>query len=159
MKKIVYLLAALIPALSFTSCDDNDDVPDVDFNVTFSKAQFADDQVYVVQGDTIDIQSVEAINNEQGKGVTIPYVNYYFDGIFVGQNPIAPYGFDIVVPDNVIIGKHTLQISCPVFAVDKAPGYAVVTYTVNVVQSDDDIPSDAVQTVITTANVTQQSAN
>ena len=153
MKKIFYLMAALLPALAFTACDDKDELPDVDFNVAISNASFVDNEIYVVQGDTLTIDGVEAINNEQGKGVTIPYVNYYFDGLFLGQEAIAPYGFKIDVNDNVMIGTHYLKMTCPVFAVDKEPGYAIITYKVNVIESSDDIPSSGVQAVLTNSDV------
>ena len=159
MKKIFYLFAALIPALAFTSCDDKNDLPDVDFNVTVSGASFVNNDIYVVQGDTLRVDGVSVINNEHNKGVMIPYVNYYFDGFFVGQNPIEPYGFDIVVTDAVPVGKHSLELTAPVYAVDKEPGYAVLSYTVNVVASSDDIPATAVQNNISTAKVTENGSN
>lgn len=155
MKKIFYLLAAVIPALAFTACDDKDDLPDVDFNVTISGAEFHDNDIYVVQGDTLSFDGVEVVNNEHGKGVTIPYVNYYFGYQFVGQNAIAPYGFDIVIPEELPIGKYPVELTAPVYAVDKAPGYAVITYNVNVVASAEDLPADGVQSVLTTAHVSE----
>ena len=160
MKKIVYLLAAIIPALAFTSCDEKEDVPDVNFNVAISGGAFTStEDIYVVQGDTLSINSVEVFNNEQGKGATIPYVNYYFNHQFIGQNPIQPYGFDIVIPESLMIGKYVLELTAPVFAVDKEPGYAILTYNVHVVQSADDIPNNSMQTVSSTAHVTENNTN
>lgn len=159
MKKIVYLLAAIIPALAFTACDDHDDIPDVDFNVTISGGKFANNDIYVVQGDTLAIDGVQVVNNEHGKAVTIPYVNYYFNYSFIGQNAIEPYGFDIAIPEELPVGQYALELTAPVFAVDKAPGYAVISYRVNVVSSADDIPDATVQTVQTTAHVTDNASN
>ena len=159
MKKIVYLFAAILPALAFTSCDDNEDIPDVDFNVAISGATFSDNEIYVVAGDTLSIDGVAVINNEQGKGATIPYVNYYFDNFFIGQNAVEPYNFDIAINDNVPIGRHVLEMTAPVFAADKEPGYAIITYKVNVVESAEDLPQGGLQTDVTTAHVTENNSN
>lgn len=154
MKKFTYLLAVLVPFFAFTACDDNDSLPDVDFKVQIADAAFYNGELYVVQGDTIKIESVEVVNNEKGKSVTIPYINYFFDYQALGRNVIEPYQFDIAITESVVIGKHYLELTAPVFAVDKEPGYAVVTYTVNVVQSLSDIPIEAQHTVMTHAHMT-----
>lgn len=160
MKKIVYLLAAVIPALVFTSCDDSADVPDVDFNVAITGGTFTSaSDIYVVQGDTLRVNSVEAVNNEHGKSVTIPYVNYYFNYMFIGQNALQPYGFNIAIPDSLPVGTYSLELTAPVFAEDKEPGYAIMTYRVNVVESAEDIPDGGVQTVLTTAHITENNSN
>ena len=155
-KTLLYLFAAVIPALAFTSCDDHDDLPDVSFNVNIADGSFYNNEIYVVQGDTLHIESVAVTNNEQGKAVTIPYVNYYFEFNFIGQNAIEPFGFDIAFPETLPIGRYTLEIGCPVFAVDKAPGYAMLSYRVNVVESVADIPNEATQTSLAAAHVSQQ---
>lgn len=159
MKKIFYLLAVLIPAFAFTSCDDQDNLPDVDFKVSISNGAFYNNEIYVVQGDTLQIESVQVVNNEQGKAVTIPYVNYYFDYNQIGTNAIEPYGFDIAFPETLPIGRYYLQLSAPVFAVDKMPGYALITYTVNVVQSVNDIPAEAVHSSQTEAHVQENAVD
>lgn len=160
MKKIVYLLAAFIPVLALTSCDDHDELPDVSFNVAISGGVFSSPgNIDVVQGDTLSIESVAVVNNEQGKAVTIPYVNYYFNYRFIGQNPIEPYGFDVDFPETIPVGKYRLELTAPVFAVDKTPGYAILTYTVNVVASADDLPDSGTQAVLSTAHVTDRISN
>lgn len=159
MKKIVYLIAGVLATLGMASCEDANDLPDVNFNVAISGAQFVGNEIYVVQGSSINVDEVSVVNNEHGKGATIPYVNYYFDYRFIGQNAQAPYGFTIDIPDSVMIGSYSLEITAPVFATDKAPGYGIVTYKVNVVQSADDIPDNGVQNVITTAHVTDRDSN
>lgn len=155
MKKIVYAFAAIIAVLGFTSCNDNDSLPDVDFKVSIANGRFENNDIYVVQGDTLSVESVQVVNNEQGKAVTVPYVNYYFNYQFVGRNVMEPYGFNIVIPESLPIGKYTLELTAPVFAVDKEPGYAVMTYNVKVVASADEIPTDGAVSSQLTAHVTE----
>lgn len=154
-KKFFFLVAAVATMFAFTSCDDNDSLPDVDFRVTLEGGVFANNDIYVVQGDTLTVASVQVVNNEQGKSVTIPYVNYYFNHQFIGRNAIEPFNFDIAMPETMPIGKYYLELTAPVFAVDKEPGYAVISYVVNVVQSADDIPDNSVASTQLAAHVTE----
>lgn len=159
MKKIVYLSAALFFAFAFTGCDDSNELPDVSFDVAISGASFANGEIYVAQGNSIEIEEVKVVNNEYGRNATIPYVNYYFNYNFIGQNAIEPYNFTIDIPDNLPLGEYSLELTAPVFATDKEPGYAIVTYKVKVVESAEDIPSDATQTARTAAHTTDQNSN
>ena len=43
--------------------------------------------------------------------------------------------------DGTALGAHRLQIYAPVFAVDKDLAFALLSYTVNVVESVEDIPA------------------
>ena len=61
MKKFIYLAIALI-ALPFalTSCSDDDDLPNVDYTIEIAGGVMdqTDNQIYVVQGDTLTIESL-----------------------------------------------------------------------------------------------------
>lgn len=141
MKKFAYLLALALPMIAFTSCHDDDkDLPNVDYNITISGAEFSDGQIYVAQGDTLKIDAVTVVNNEQGKAASIPYANYYWDGYFIGQSVVAPYAFEIEITDKVPVGLHALEITSPVYAVDKAVAFGVIRYKVNVVEAEEDMP-------------------
>ena len=80
MKKFFYLLLLLIP-LGLTSChDDDDDLPNVDFDVTFQDAAIGEDGViYVVQGESFSIEGVKVINREAGKSAIITSATYFWD--------------------------------------------------------------------------------
>ena len=57
MKKVFYLLLFL--PLFMVSCDDNDDdFPKVKMSVEISGAKVVDRTIYVVQGDTLSIDSI-----------------------------------------------------------------------------------------------------
>lgn len=147
MKKIFSLFAmALSLAFVTTSCDDND-LPDVDINIAVSNAEIVDHQMYVVRGDTLKIESINVRNNEAGKPAAITEASYYWDGYFLGEAWQAPFAFNIVTTkptaelDGTALGAHRLQIYAPVFAVDKDLAFALLSYTVNVVESVEDIPA------------------
>ena len=148
MKKIFSLLAmALSMSFAMTSCDDND-LPDVDINITVSNAEIVDHQMYVVRGDILRIESITVTNNEPDKPAAITSASYYWDGVFQGEAYQAPFAFNIATFKPVDgklgtpLGAHRLQIYAPVVALDKDLAFALMTYTVNVVESVDDIPAD-----------------
>ena len=57
MKKFLYLLL-LLPLGFLASCDDGNDVPDVDINVTFDNVVKEDGILYVVQDKGFAVRSV-----------------------------------------------------------------------------------------------------
>ena len=147
MKKLLYLLVCALPVLGFTSChDDDDDIHDVDFSIQVSGGEYSDGKIYAVAGTDLTIESITVVNQEQGKGVLIPYANYYWDYSFLGQSVEKPYGYNIVIPEDYELGEHLLEITCPVYAVDKAPAFAVLSYTVIVVGSEDQLPGNGTTT-------------
>lgn len=144
MKKwYVRLLAAVIPMLgaSMVACNDDDDLPNVDFSVSVDKGTVADDTIYVVQGDTIKIGAINVINNEEGKGAGLTNVNYYWDGFFYAPAPFAPFGMNFPTTESTPVGKHSIDVSCTVLAVDKTIASAALTYPVVVVADEADLPS------------------
>lgn len=148
MKKILSLLLLTLPlAMGFTACSDDDDLPDVNMSITVSNATKIGDVIYVVQGDTLYIDSIAVVNNEAGKAAAITAATYYWDYQPLGTSMIPPYGFAIVTaaPEGEFagtpVGKHLLQIETPLLAVDKQLATAVLVYTVEVVASKDDIPT------------------
>ena len=141
MKKLFFLLC-LIPAFGtmFSSCDDDDNLPDVDFDITISGGVKCDDGLYVVQGDELVIESMKVINNDKGKDAAIGTPSFYWDGYLLGVSPEPPYKFEISTDENTPVGRHILEIACQVFAVDKSIADAVIAYRVNVIASADDMP-------------------
>lgn len=141
MKKILFLLLLLIPAVAMVSCDNDDDLPKVNFYYSLENATEVDGKIYVVQGDTLKITSLEVKNQEAGQVAIITAANYYWDGFYLGRNVVPPFGFDINITSNTPKGKHYLEIECPLYANDKAPTFALLVFDVMVVASQDDVPA------------------
>lgn len=149
MKKSLFLfLLLLVPALAFMSCDDDKDLPNVKFTVAFDNP-VRDNTVYVVAGDTVKVTGVTVKNVDSDKAAAVTGVNYYLDGFFLGPSIFAPYPFVIPVSEDAEPGDHVLELEASVVAVDKTPAFAVLGYDIEVVESADDIPAEAVPTVLT----------
>ena len=140
MKKFYYFLLLALP-LAFVACDDDDDLPDVDFSIDISGAVNVNNALYVVRGDAFKIDGIQVINNDKDKSAIITSADYFWDYYHIGVNFESPYGFEIQTTEDTRLGEHLLEIECPVYAVDKSPAYALVAYRVYVVESADDIPS------------------
>lgn len=125
----------------FVSCDDDDDdLPNVDFNVEFSNAVQDGGVVYVVRGQTLTIDGITVSNNETGKGALITAASYYWDSYPLGTSVIAPFSFDIVTTEQTPLGLHDLSIECPLYAQDKSAAMAMIMFNVQVVASEDEVP-------------------
>lgn len=149
IKKLVFALALALPALAFTSCNDDKDLPNVDFDVAVSGGTVVDGKIYTVAGNTLTIDGIKVINNEN-KNAIITYANYYWDYRFIGQNVVEPFGMEIYISNETAPGEHLLEIYTPVYATDKEPAFAVLAYPVEVLESEDQLPDNGTSTLTTT---------
>lgn len=140
MKKLLYLLLALPMMGLITSCDDNDDLPPVDITVDIDGATRVGNVLYVVQGDTINVESISMVDNT-AKGAVIGSAVYYWDYYRVGGTIEKPYGMSFST-NGVADGMHLLQMRISIYAVDYSPCIGYVSYNVAVVPSIDDIPTN-----------------
>jgi hypothetical protein len=152
MKKLFYLFAMALPlAFCASSCDDDDDLPDVEISVAFSGCQNVDGTLFVVQGDTLSIDSVTVTNLEKGKAAVLTSATYYWDAVCLGTAIVQPYSFKIATSTLTAVGEHLLQIETPILAVDKSAAVGIVSYNVQVVADSLDIPGDSVSDPIVQA--------
>lgn len=159
MKKFIYLILMLIPALTLVSChDDGNDLPNVDFNLSFENGVEVDGTIYVVQGEVLKITAIDVVNNEADKSAMISSANYYWDGYYMGTSIQPPFGYELDISKDVPLGKHQIDIECPVFAVDKSPATAVVFMYVNIVESASDIPPMAEATTTVHPHISDTAA-
>lgn len=140
MKKLFYLLLLALPVIGMNSCDDDDDVPNVSLSATIDGATRVDNTLYVVSGDTIDIESINLIDNTK-KGAVIGSASYFWDYYRLGGTIVAPYGMDIDTK-GVPAGNHLLQIRVSIYAVDYSPCVGYMEYPVKIVASENDIPTE-----------------
>lgn len=140
MKKFLILLSLAIPALTFVSCSDDNDLPDVDFDMTFENATVVDGTLYVVQGQQFKVSSITVTNNETDKPAALTAANYYWDYLYVGTSVQPPYTFEFEVAETMPVGRHILEVEGTLIALDKSPAFAVISNDVMVVASADDIP-------------------
>lgn len=152
MKKFIYsILFAVLPLMtvSFASCSDDNDLPDVNISVDVDNATIVNGTIYVVQGDTLDITSVNVKNNDSNKAAAINNVKYFIDGYYFGTSFFAPYPAYNITDVNTPVGKYQLGITCTVLAVDKSIASGVLSYPIVVVANAEEIPSGTATTSIT----------
>ena len=157
MKKFLTFLLPVIAMFALSSCHDDKDLPDVDFNFEIANGTRVDGQLYVVQGDTLEIEAITVTNKEQGQGAMITSASYYWDYYYLGASIQPPYGFEIFVDENTPVGRHVLDVECPLYASDKEPATAVVSFDVQVVASADDIPQTGTSTFTITPKTSSTS--
>lgn len=150
MKKTLFAALLALPLIGFVSCSDDKDLPDVDFTVDVENATRVDGFLYVVQGDTLVVESITVTNREEGKNAIITQADYYWDGYFMGTSIVPPYGYKIFIGESTPVGDHQIDIQMPVFAEDKAAATALVSMKVVVVQEDTEIPDGGASTFIVT---------
>lgn len=140
MKKLYYLLLAL-PLAFFASCDNDDDLPEVDMSVEMSGGMISDGVIYMVQGDTLSVESV-SVKSLTDKPATAGATTYFWDYRPAATVIAAPYTmeFDTALTP---VGNHLLQIQTGVYQVDKTAAFVVLSYKVKVVESAEEIPEGA----------------
>lgn len=90
------------------SCSDDNDLPDVDFDMTFENATVVDGTLYVVQGQEFKVSTITVTNNETGKPAALTAANYYWDYLYVGTSVQPPYTFEFEVSETMPVGRHIL---------------------------------------------------
>lgn len=136
MKKLFYLLLAL-PLLALGSCHDEDDIPDVNVSITLDNVVVKGNVIYTVQETPLDITSISV--EGVGSRALVTSVTYFWDGIRIGWNPLAP--FSATIPGNAVSeGNHVLGISMEVAQEGKPLGFCATTYNVKAVAGTDDLP-------------------
>lgn len=148
MKKFLYLLFAL-PFMTLTSCQ-NDEYPDVTINIEFEGAQEINNVLYVVAGEPFAISEISVTPVQEGKTAGITYVNYSFDGWFIGRSIESPFTieFDASETSEMSIGEHILGLEMMIAEVGCAPATGYYNINLVVVESAEDIPTvdDSTQT-------------
>ena len=77
MKRLYLFLLALLPVIGLTSCSSEDDLPQVDIQVTYSGATDIYEVLYVVQGNKLNIDAITVTPLDGTKRATIGATAYY----------------------------------------------------------------------------------
>lgn len=138
MKKLALLL---LPALmlAFTSCHDDDDLPQVSINTTYTGATMVDGTLYVVQEQEFAITSVVATPLREGKNAGITAVDYGIDGWNVGYTAVAPFAITFDA-GTFTVGKHLLSMTMMIVEEGCSPATGYYATDLVVVATADEIP-------------------
>ena len=143
MKKVLFILMAL--PLFLVACDDDDDFPNVNIGIETSGCKIVDNVLYVVQGDTLSIDSITVQPVNSKDKVAIAAVNYYWDRMYLGLTKIPPFQISFAT-DKAMVGRHLLQMRCSLLAVDYSPAIALLSYRVVIVNDESEIPKGEIKT-------------
>lgn len=139
MKKLAYLMLAL-PLALLNSCD-KDEITPFDMTLTLSGVSQVDNSFVAVAGDdvTIDALEVESLGNK----TAVANVLFYVDGV-----PLLGAPWDITQPStfstaNLAPGNHTLNVTGTLLQVDQSLKSFAVNYPLQIVETQDDLPSGA----------------
>jgi hypothetical protein len=140
MKKLFYLLFVL-PLAFFASCDDDDDMAQVDLTLTLNGVTLSEGDYYAVQGDTIKIDGVN-VKSLTNQAATVTGVRYFFDGYPVFGSIEHPFNCSILTT-GIDSGTHTLSLTATILQVDKSITSAAVNFPVKIVDNKESLPADA----------------
>ena len=139
MKKLFYLMMLALPMI-FVACDDDDNLPRVDITVDFDNVANVDGVLYIVRGDSLIVNSINVTNLESGKKAIATSAIYYLDGIRIGASIFSPFYYRFPT-ENLEPDSYRFSIETEIFAVDKTPAVALLSYYLTVVESKEDIPN------------------
>ncbi|MDE6040165.1 MAG: hypothetical protein K2F99_01170 [Muribaculaceae bacterium] len=155
MKKFLSLMLFLPLVALVASCSDDDkSLPNVDIGLQIENAVTADGTIYVVQGNELNVAALTVTNLDEGNA-GISAASYYWDYDFLGTNYVPPFGIEIQTSENTPLGKHVLEVQCPVFAVNKEPAQAFLQFPVVVVETADELPAEGTTSLVSTARMVQ----
>lgn len=129
MKKFLLALVALpLVALGFTSCSDDDDLPEAKIEVKMSGGvQSPDDnKIYIAEGDTLVFESLTAVPTN-GKKTTLGLTTYYVQGIPFAQTYTVPFSAYLDT-EGMTPGEYVIQIKSEIYQIDKSAAFVLLTY-------------------------------
>lgn len=145
MKKIFYLLL-LMPLAFLASCNNDDDLPQVDLTVAMSNVyqDSSNGKLYYVNDEEVApvIEGISATPVGGGKEATVTNVFYSLNNRFrlfgTEENPTTP-----VVPTELLSdGTNYINISAMVLQVDKSIAHCYLDVPFIVVDSTEDLPAN-----------------
>lgn len=141
MKKLFYLLY-LLPVAFFASCNDKDDLANVDLTLTLGGVTQTEENgvFYTVAGEEITIEKV-GVKSLTSKDAALANVMYYFEGFPVMFDPeTSVLGIDT---EDFEAGTYTLSLTGQILQVDKTLTNFASSYSIVVVESSEDLPEGA----------------
>lgn len=141
MKKFLLALLALPLLATLTACHDDDELPDVNIDVTYLNGVVVNGEVYVVQGEEFGIASIVTTAVREGSTATNGAVSYWINNIPVGTTAIQPFAITLSAEWTAEPGSFYIQYVMPIYEEGCSLATAYSSVKVNVVASADDIPS------------------
>jgi len=138
MKKLFYLLF-LLPLAFLASCNDDDDLPQVDFSITISNVALNNNAFYSVKGDVVTIDNV-SVKSLTDQNAYVTGVRYFLNGIPIFGTIESPFICELETKD-LSTGTYTLNVTSTILQVDKSIANGIINYPLIIVDSADDLPT------------------
>lgn len=141
MKKLLYLLLVLPFAIGLASCSDND-LPEVNVNMTFNNVVAEDGVIYAVKDSVISIDNITTRAVDSDKDAAITNILYFWNsipapGLTWSSLPILiPLKNMPLVPS----GNNMLGMKATILEVDKSIATCYITVPIKTVDKVEDLP-------------------
>lgn len=142
MKKLLLLLLLLPMAFAFSSCSNDDDLPNVKITMDFGNAVIDDGVIYIAQSDTLILNNIETKAIDSNKSAVLANVKYYWNYVATPYLTWSPLPLKIPVADMPLSssGHNILGMKATLLEVDKSMAYTSINVPIRVVASEDDLP-------------------
>lgn len=141
MKKLFYL-SFLLPVALLASCSNDNDLADVDINLTLDGVTVSNQNFYTVEGNDVTIDNL-SVTSLTDKPATIVNVRYFLNGMpipLINEEDMITAGFSTT---GLETGTYTFEIAATVLQVDKSITSVTAGYPIHIVAEDSDLPADA----------------
>lgn len=146
MKKLFYLLLLLPFAFGVSSCNDDDDLPNVNITMNFSNVVAEDGVLYVAETDTIYFDSIETKAIDSNQSATLTNILYFWN--YVPAPSLTWGAFPLAIPVAKMplseSGNNVLGMDATLLETDKSISYANFRIPVKVVATQADLPNGAI---------------
>lgn len=144
MKKLFYLLLALPMVLGLASCSDND-LPEVNVNMTFNNVVAKDGSLYAVKDSVISLVAITTRAVDSDKDAAIANMLYYWNGIPAPGLTWSPLPMKIPLPLMPLraSGLNVLGMEATVLEVDKSMANCYIRVPIVTVDKAEDLPDGA----------------
>ncbi len=142
MKKLIYLLLVLPFALAFSSCSNDDNLPDVNVTLTFDNAVASDGAIYVVKDATLKLTGIETTPVDNSKAATLANVRFYWNYRPAPYMTWSEFPIEIPMAEMPLVdkGANLLGINAALLQVDKSIAYTSFNIPIVTVDSESDLP-------------------
>lgn len=160
MKKLLYLLLLLPAAFIFSSCSDDDNLPNVEVTMTFDNAVVDDGTLYVMQDSVFSMTSLttKAVNSDNQ--TAIANVRYFWNGIPAPGLTWSPFPLEIDMAQmpTVRSGANVLGLRATLLEVDKSLAYCTLNVPIKAVETEADFPNGQLPGEVSLTFTTAQSS-
>lgn len=142
MKKLLYLLLLLPFTLAMTSCNDDDNLPNVTVTMDFGNAAVKDGVIYVAQNENLLLNNIVTKAIDSNQSAVLANVKYYWNYVPAPSLTWSPLPMEIPIAQMPLSesGNNLLQLDATLLETDKSIAYANIAIPIKVVPTVEDLP-------------------